>query len=71
LVGIEIHRHGTGVSPGQIAYITTILRRVGMEHTHGVSTPMDPNIKLDLLEDRWEKKLYNITDYHAVLESPM
>ena len=43
-LGIEIHCDGTGISLGQKAYITTILRRFGMEHTHGVSTPMDPNI---------------------------
>ena len=43
-LGIEIHRNGTGVSLGQKAYIITILRRFGMEHTHDVSTPMDPNV---------------------------
>jgi hypothetical protein len=44
-LGIEIHRDDTGISLGQKAYITTILKRFGMEHSHGVSTPMDPNIK--------------------------
>jgi len=58
-LGIEIHRGeiGTRISLGQIAYITTILRWFGMEHTHGVSTPMDPNRKLDLADDRGEKEL--------------
>jgi len=40
-----------------------------MEHTHGVSTLMDPNIKLDLAEDQREKELEDITDYTAVMES--
>jgi len=45
-LGIEIHRDevGTGIGLSQKAYITRILRRFGMEQTHGVSTPMDPNI---------------------------
>jgi len=42
-LGIEMHRDeiGTRISLGQKAYITTILGRFSMEHTHGVSTPMD------------------------------
>jgi len=70
-LGIEIHRDeiGTGISLGQKAYITTILRRFGMDHTHGVSTPMDPNKKLDLAEDRGEKELDDITDLKAVVGS--
>ena len=70
-LGIEIQYDGTGVSLGQKAYITTILRRFGMEHTHGVLMPMDPNIKLDLAEDRGEKELEDITDYQAVVGSLM
>jgi len=70
-LSIEIHRSGTKVSLGQKAYITTILRSFGMEHTHGVSTPMDPNIELDLAEDQREKELEDITDYHEVVGSLM
>jgi hypothetical protein len=74
-LGIEIHRDGTGdgtgVSLGQKAYIITILRRFGMEHTHDVSTPMDPNVKLDLAEDRGEKELEDITNYQAIVGSLM
>jgi len=66
-LGIEIHHNGTGITLGQNAYIPTILRRLGMEHTHGVSTPMDPNVELDLAEDRGEKELDDITDYQAVV----
>jgi len=50
-VGIEISRDDNGISIDQKAYIATILRLFGMEHTHVASTPMDPNVKLDLAED--------------------
>jgi len=74
-LGIEIHcdgtGDGTGVSLGQKAYIFTIPRRFGMEHTHNVSTPMDPNVKSDLAEDRGEKELEDIADYQAVAASLM
>jgi hypothetical protein len=69
--GIEIHRDGSGVSLSQKPYITTILRGFDMEHTHDISTPMDPNVKLDLAKDRGEKELEDITDYQAVMGSPM
>jgi len=72
-LGIEIYRdaNGTGISGGQKAYITRILKRFSMEQSHGVSTPMVPNIKLDLAEDRGEKELEDITDYQAVVGSLM
>jgi len=34
-----------------------------MEHTQGVSTPIDPNAKLDLAEDQGQKELKDIRDY--------
>jgi len=72
-LGIEIYHDeiGTGIGLGQKAYITIILRRFGMEHSHGVLTPIDPNVKLDLAEDRVEKELEDITDYQAVMGSLM
>jgi hypothetical protein len=44
-----------------------------MEHNHGDSMPKDPNVKLDLAEDRGEKELEqeDITDYQAVAGSLM
>jgi len=64
---------GTGISLGQKAYSTTILRQFGMEHSHGVSTPTDPKVKLDLAKDRGEKELEqeDITDNQAGVESLM
>jgi hypothetical protein len=42
-----------------------------MEHSHGGSTPIDPNIKLDLAENQGEKELEDMTDVQAVVESQM
>jgi hypothetical protein len=67
--GIDIYSDGPGVS--QKEYITTILGQLGMEHTHGVSTPIYPNIKLDLAEDQGEQELEDITDYRTVMGSLM
>jgi len=54
--GIKIYCYfnGTGIRLKQEAYITTILKQFGMEHSHGVSMPMDPNIKFDLAND-WQR----------------
>jgi len=70
-LGIEIHRDSTRVSLSQKASITMILRRFDMEHTHGISTPMDSNVRLDLAESRGEKELKDIIDYQAVVGSLM
>jgi len=62
-LGIEMHREenvtgtDTAISLGQRAFITTILKRFNMQNAYGASTPMDPNVKLDLPEDRGEKEL--------------
>jgi len=71
--GIKIYRDDTGISLGQNTHIATILRRFGMKHTHGASTPMDPNVKLDLAKDWGEKELEqeDITDNRAVMGSLM
>jgi len=72
-LGIEIYHdeNGAGISLGQAAYITTILKRFSMEHRHGVLTPTDPNIKFDSAENRGEKELEDLTDYEAVVGSLM
>lgn len=69
--GIEIYRVviGTGICHGHNTYITTILRQFGMEHTQGVSTPMDSNIKLHLAKNRGEMGLGELTDCQAVMVS--
>jgi len=74
-LGIEIHREehgtGTGISVGQKAFITTILKRFNMQNAHDVSTPTDPNIKLYLAEDRGENELKDIKGYKAIVGSLM
>jgi hypothetical protein len=53
-LGIGIHCEenctgtSTGISLGQKAFITMILKRFNMQNAHGASTLMDPNVKLDL-----------------------
>jgi len=48
-----------------------ILKRFNMQNAHDVSTPMDPNVKLDLAEDRGEKELKHIKGYQAIVGSLM
>ena len=66
-LGVEIHCNSTGVSLSQKAYFTMVLRRFNMEHTHGMSTPMHTNARLDLAEDRGEKELEDIINYQAAV----
>jgi len=72
-LGIEIYcdENGTGICLGQKAHNTTILKRFGMEHSHGVSPPIDPNGKFDLPDVRGEKELEVFTDYQPVVWSLM
>ena len=78
-LGIEIHsgENSTGIgtctaiSLGQKTFISTILKRFNMQNAHGASTPMDPNVKLDLAEDRGEKELKDINGYQAIVGSLM
>jgi hypothetical protein len=78
-LGIEIHHeeNSTGTSPGTVislgqkALITTILKRFNMQNAHDVSTPMDPNVKLDLAENRRDKELKDIKGYQAIVGSLM
>jgi hypothetical protein len=56
-LSIQIRCDGTAVSVSQKAYITTILKQFDMEHTHGLSMPMDPDVKFNLADDWGEKSL--------------
>ena len=74
-LGIEIYCEengtGTGISLGQKAFITMILKQFNMQNAHDVSTPMDPNVKLHLAEDWGEKGLNDIKGYQANVGSLM
>jgi hypothetical protein len=71
--GIEIHceQNRTSMKLGQMAFVTTILKRFNIQNDHAVSTLMDPNVMLDLAEDLGEKELNNIKDYQAIIGSVM
>jgi hypothetical protein len=75
LLGIEFHREeiitGSGISLGQTAFVTTILKRFNMQNAHDVSTPVDLNVKLAMAEDRGEKELKDIKGYQAIVGSVM
>jgi hypothetical protein len=68
-LGIEIHceENSTGIGLGQKAFITTIFKWFNMQNAHNVSTPMDPNVKLDLAEDWGEKELKDIKGCQAIV----
>jgi hypothetical protein len=70
-LGIEIHReeNGIGISLGQKDFITAMHKQFNMQNAHDVSTPLDPNMKLDLAEDQGENKLNNIKAYQAIVGS--
>jgi len=70
-LGIELHPDGAGDSRRQKSYIIPICRQSGMDNTHDVSKPIDPNVILDLTYDWGQKQLTDITDYQAVMESVM
>jgi hypothetical protein len=42
-----------------------------MQNAHVAMTPMDPNLKLDLAEDRGEEQLEDIKEYQPIVESLM
>ena len=70
---IEIHYDDHSISLGQKAFITTIPKRFHMHDAHGVTTPMDPNVKVDLADDRGEKEpnKESVQHYHAIIRSLM
>jgi len=72
-LGIEIYieENCTRISFGQKAFFTVILKRFNMQNAHCASTPMDPNVKLDLADDRGEKELKDIKGYQAIVGSLM
>lgn len=47
IVGIEINQHADYIAISQTKYIESILHKEGMENVNPVSTPLDPNVKLE------------------------
>jgi len=63
-LGIDMHCHEHGsstfISLGQEACISKIFKRFNMQNAHNVSTPIHPEVKLDLAEDQGKKELKDI-----------
>ena len=59
IVGIEITQRADSIIISQTQYIESILRREGMENANPVSTPLDPNIKLEPNTDNNEPNRSN------------
>ena len=47
IIGVKIHQGNNLVEISQTHYIETLLKKYGLQDANPVSTPMDPNIKLD------------------------
>ena len=71
VIKIQPKENSTGISLGQKAFITTILKQFNMQNAHDVSTPVDPNVKLDLAEDVRETEVKDIKGYKAIVRSLM
>ena len=59
IVGIEITQHTNYITISQTKYIESILRKEGMENANPVSTPLDPNVKLEPNPDAAEPNCSN------------
>jgi hypothetical protein len=57
-LSMDIHHdeNAIGISLGQKAFITTILKQLNIQNAHTASTVMDLNVKLDFTEDLGEKE---------------
>ena len=67
IVGIEIMRTKETLTISQPLYIDSILRKYGMEHANPVSTPLDPNHKLEPNKEICEPNRSN--DYASLIGS--
>ena len=55
IIGVKVHQEDHLIKISQTHYIDTILKKYGLQDVNLVSTPMDPNIKLDALEGKASK----------------
>lgn len=51
-LGMEVARSSHGISVSQRKYIVDLLRETGMLGCKSAGTPMDPNVKIKMNEDR-------------------
>jgi hypothetical protein len=55
IIGVKIHQEENLIEISQTHYIDTLLKKYGLQDANPVSTPMDPNVKLDDPEDASEE----------------
>jgi len=67
IVGIEITHQKDSITISQPLYINSILRKYGMENANPVSTPLDPNVKLEPNAEQREANRSN--DYASLIGS--
>ena len=69
-LGIQITNDDDGIALGQKAFISTILKRFGMEEANGAATPMNTSVRLDLAEELGEREV-DPKEYQATVGSLM
>ncbi|KAG2017226.1 hypothetical protein CC2G_015300 [Coprinopsis cinerea AmutBmut pab1-1] len=52
ILGLQIQQDDHYISLSQSHYIDTLLKRFGLENANPVSTPIDPNVKLDAFDSK-------------------
>ena len=52
IIGVKVHQENHLIKISQTHYIDTLLKKYGLQDVNPVSTPMDPSIKLDVLEGK-------------------
>ena len=52
IIRVKIHQEDHLIEISQTHYIDTLLKKYGLQDANPVSTPMDPNMKLDALEGK-------------------
>ena len=52
IIEVKVHQEDHLIEISQTYYIDTLLKKYGLQDVNPVSTPMDPNIKLDVLEGK-------------------
>ena len=50
IIGVKIHQENHLIKISQTHYIDTLLKKYRLQDANPVSTPMDPNTKLDAIE---------------------
>jgi hypothetical protein len=67
IVGIEISCRNDSLTISQPLYINSILRKYGMENANPVSTPLDPNVRLEPNTEQREESRTN--EYASLIGS--